>query len=338
MSADQRLRDLFDGDPGSEQFEYHQDYRGEAHWSNLARAGVIIPFFLCLAAFVYHTLRILEFDLLPLSELIWNCIVYLTPSRLLDAVEKYTNPLSISNPARATTQKTHAAKSEAMRRILGLDAPGGIMNSVAQAGRRRLSTLPGIMVGAHGEDGRPAGLGNWDNSCYQNSVLQGLASLDSLSQYLTGPDTDDRTPKGEPRTDMKMADALRGLIATLNDPSNNGKRIWTPATLKSMSSWQQQDAQEYFSKVLDEIDKEVGKVVNTLRASKGFKTEDSTPESSVSSESVPAPMPRNPLEGLIAQRVGCMRCGYSEGLSMIPFNCLTVPLGGAWQYDAGGMP
>jgi ubiquitin carboxyl-terminal hydrolase 1 len=259
-------------------------------------------------------------------------VVYLTPSRLLDTVENYISPLQTLNPAVAATPRTHAEKSEAMRRILGLDKTGGIIGSVAQAGRRRLSTLPGIKMAVQGVDGSPAGLGNWDNSCYQNSVLQGLASLDSLSGYLTTPSTENAAVEGEPQG-MKMAEALRGLIAILNDPSNNGKRIWTPAALKSMSSWQQQDAQEYFSKVLDEIDREVGKAVDIMRRSQGLETEGSSSTIFTRSESLPISTFRNPLEGLIAQRVGCMKCGYSEGLSMIPFNCLTVPLGGAWEYD-----
>ena len=334
MSADQRLYDLFDGDPGTGHLEYHQDYREEeVWWSSFIRADVLLPSLLLFAAFVYHICHLLDFNLLPLPELLWNCVVYLTPARLLDAVETYTNPLRMSNPALAATQRTHAAKSEAMRRILGLDKTGGIMVSVAQAGRRRLSTLPGIKMVVQGVDGRPAGLGNWDNSCYQNSVLQGLASLDSLSEYLTAPNTENMAIEEEPNEDMKMAEALRGLIATLNNPSNNGKRIWTPATLKSMSSWQQQDAQEYFSKVLDEIDKEISKVVATMRGSRGFEAENSSSASTIGSKSLPVPTFRNPLEGLIAQRVGCMTCGYSEGLSMIPFNCLTVPLGGRWEYD-----
>lgn len=328
MSQDHRLYDLFDGDPYLE-IEYHQDYRGEDSWSNFQRAGVIIPFLLFIATIVYHTFFILDFNVLPLPELVWNCLVYLTPSRLLDAVENYTNPLRISNPALREVPRTHAAKSEAMRRILGLDKPGGIMGSVAQAGRRRLSTLSGINMEA---DGKPPGLGNWDNSCYQNSVLQGLASLDSLSEYLTNPSIENGAVDAGSRTDLKMTEALRGLIATLNDPANNGRRIWTPATLKSMSSWQQQDAQEYFSKLLDEIDKEVSKVAARMRKSQGFESDDSS-ASPKSSESLPISTLRNPLEGLIAQRVGCLRCGYSEGLSMIPFNCLTVPLGRSWEYN-----
>ncbi|KAG4413220.1 hypothetical protein IFR04_013645 [Cadophora malorum] len=325
-SYDPRLQDLFDGDPDLYE-DYHQDYK-QGIIQPSTRAGVIIPLILCCIPIIYHILSILDYDVLPLPELLWKILVYATPSRLLDAIESYQNPLRIKNPALRDIRRTHAEKSEVMRRVLGLDQPGGIIESVAQAGRRRLSTLPGINLSAHG-DGRPAGLGNWDNSCYQNSVLQGLASLDTLTGYLTSPTIEDPM-EGFEKPDMKMAEALRELIETLNDPSNNGRRIWTPATLKNMSSWQQQDAQEYFSKVLDEIDKEVGKVAKLMQTSQGFESDDF---GGASQESSPVSTFRNPLEGLIAQRVGCMKCGYSEGLSMIPFNCLTVPLTRSWECD-----
>ncbi|TVY62854.1 Ubiquitin carboxyl-terminal hydrolase [Lachnellula suecica] len=300
QSHEKQIQDLFDGDPDIE-FEYHQDYRAGASppytsWS------FILPVLLCCLPIVYHILHILDYDLLPLPELLWNCLVYLTPARLLDTIEAYQSPLRLSNPD--LQPRTHAAKSEAMRR----------MN-----------------IAAGGLDGKPAGLGNWDNSCYQNSVLQGLASLHSLSGYLTNPAIKKRAGRDVEESDMKMAEALKGLIETLNDPDNNGKRIWTPAILKNMSSWQQQDAQEYFSKVLDEIDKEVGMVAKTMKSSRGFESPDSRSSSSDSFET-PLSSYRNPLEGLIAQRVGCTKCGYSEGLSMIPFNCLTVPLGRAFEH------
>jgi ubiquitin carboxyl-terminal hydrolase 1 len=325
-----QIHDLFDGDPDFE-LEYHQDYQAVDEPSYL-RISYILPILLCCIPVVYRILQILDYDLLPLPELLWNILVYLTPTRLLDAIENYQSPLRISNPALEHIPRTHAAKSEAMRRILGLDVPGGIIGSVAQASRRRFSTLPGINLVQGGADGRPAGLGNWDNSCYQNSVLQGLASLDSLSGYLTNPGIEKEDAEEPVEPDMKMAGALRGLIAILNNPENNGKRIWTPAILKNMSSWQQQDAQEYFSKVLDEIDKEVGIAAKMRKTFKGFESEESDSSSSASSESSLSAY-RNPLEGLMAQRVGCTRCGYSEGLSMIPFNCLTVPLGRAYEHD-----
>ncbi|PBP18193.1 ubiquitin carboxyl-terminal hydrolase [Diplocarpon rosae] len=325
--SDPRLRDQFGAVPDYFDNGYHQDFHQGIVQPSSAAGSIFLV--ICLVPVVYQILLNFGYNLLPLPELLWNILVYVTPSQLLDAVETYQNPLRITNISLQDIPRTHAAKSEAMRRIIGLDRPGGIIESVAQAGRRRLSTLPGLNLGAQG-DGRPAGLGNWDNSCYQNSVLQGLASLDSLSGFLANS-TMEESLDDVAKLEMKMTGALRELIATLKDPSNNGKRIWTPATLKNMSSWQQQDAQEYFSKVLDEIDKEVGKMAELARSPPGFEQKVSSGRSSPGPESLA--LFRNPLEGLIAQRVGCTICGYSEGLSMIPFNCLTVPLTRSWECD-----
>ena len=329
MSQDYRLYDFLDGDPDRE-LEYHQEYQEDPR-ARFLRPSFIIPLVLAAIPILYQILHKLDHNLLPIPELLWNFLVYVTPSRLLGAVDIYTDPLQVTNPMSKHLPWTHAMKSEAMRRILGLDTHGGLMSSAASAGRRRFSSLPGVNLVSQGVEGRPAGLGNWDNSCYQNSVLQGLASLDTLPEYLTHPFLEGESKGGLKKSNMRMAEALRELIATLNDSKNNGRRIWTPATLKNMSSWQQQDAQEYFSKVLDEIDKEVAKAARLARTSSGLESDDFTSSADLSASRLPTF--RNPLEGLIAQRVGCTRCGYSEGLSMIPFNCLTVPLGRAWEYD-----
>ncbi|KAI1007980.1 hypothetical protein K3495_g260 [Podosphaera aphanis] len=216
-----------------------------------------------------------------------------------------------------------------MSRILNQDTPVGLIDSVAQAGRRQISNM---QMAAQKGDEKPAGLGNWDNSCYQNSVLQGLASLKTLSDYLSHSNCEKHWPVKDTETqpDLSMSEALRSLIEKLNDPLNNGKRIWTPATLKNMSSWQQQDAQEYFSKVLDEIDKEITTAASLTKIPPVFGFKNLRPKDL---EPLSLNKIRNPLEGLIAQRVGCTRCGHSEGLSLIPFNCLTVPLGRYKEYS-----
>ena len=329
--SNQRLRDLFDGDP--EYYEYHQDYREDIWTYIAARPELTLAVLLLSAVFVYQTLFLFDWDLLPLSELLWNCLVYLTPWRLLDVVEEHQSSLRTGLSSPRQILRTHAAKSEAMRRILGLDVPGGIISNVTQAGRRRLSILPGIGMGSQNTRGSPPGLGNWDNSCYQNSVLQGLAALDSWAEYLNEPTAMEETEDASSKPELSTTTALRGLIASLKDADNNGRRIWTPATLKSMSSWQQQDAQEYFSKILNEVDKEVATVVSRSQRIEGFEVDGASSERPTSNHRSPLSAFRNPLEGLLAQRVGCTSCGYSEGLSMTPFNCLTVPLGHDLEYD-----
>jgi ubiquitin carboxyl-terminal hydrolase 1 len=156
-------------------------------------------------------------------------------------------------------------------------------------------------------------------------VFKGLSSLRSLPGFLRRLQPNPNSTNG----------SLLGIMEKLNDPLSNGRHFWLPDKLKSMSTWQQQDAQEYYSKVIDQLDREAVQSLRKLEAGShsilaDFAEKDipNAGQSQTESESL-----RNPLEGMLAQRVGCTRCGYSEGLSLIPFNCLTVPLGNNYMYD-----
>ena len=300
---------------------------------------------------VYQILYHFDYDVLPLSELLWNSAIFVTPARLVSALESAYLPMDPDqdkDKSEYSNSKSHAKKSDTMRRVLGLQSMG-ILGKVQQ----RTTGLPGVgsLIQSKSSTG-PPGLGNWDNSCYQNSVIQGLASLPSFSTFL------DQATIGCSLSNSTQA-ALKDIIEKLKDPANKGNFFWTPAQLKSMSSWQQQDAQEYYSKVMDEIEKEVTKSVSRkstetgLAAFQDLDLDSSRPTSVKANdgrndqasslnkfealkklpEELQAMTARNPLEGLLAQRVGCLQCGYVEGLSLIPFNCLTLPLGNQWLYD-----
>ena len=282
----------------------------------------------------------------PLSQFLWDVVVFLIPARLLFAVDRLVNPADYPDPMLKTDSPAHAAKSEMLRRVLGLDRAGGIIGSVSQVGRKGLSSLSSVALGPKATADWPPGLGNYDNSCYQNSILQGLASLRPLPAYLSSLSLA-RDPDAQP---SGTVDALRDLIVDLGGSSNNGKTLWTPKVLKNMSTWQQQDAQEYYSKLLDQIDKEVARAARRRRA--GLRIEPDrgrggSPASQDSDDSgyhslasqfkagfdaEPGAV-RNPLEGLMAQRVACVACGYCEGLSLIPFNCLTLSLDNYSEHD-----
>ncbi|KAI5283851.1 hypothetical protein KEM54_001785 [Ascosphaera aggregata] len=173
----------------------------------------------------------------------------------------------------------------------------------------------------------PPGLGNWDNSCYQNSIVHGLAALPALSDYLSR-----NLHHLAGRSTFRTHRALKNITDSLNDPRNRGCALWIPNELKSMSSWQQQDAQEYFSKIVEEIDRESKQALNGFTRNPGLRLDGPSTLSlgnldpSSSSESIICSL-HNPLEGLLAQRVGCTHCGWCEEISLIPFNCLTVSLG-----------
>ncbi|KAL8798725.1 MAG: hypothetical protein Q9182_006440 [Xanthomendoza sp. 2 TL-2023] len=309
----------------------------------------ILSVLLLLIVMAYQLSSWLDYPILSLSELIWNSVISATPSRLISVMESTLLPASTEQDlpdAGISDTKTHAQKSDIMRRVLGLNG-NSIFSKFQQA-----KSLPavGTMLRSNKND-KPPGLGNWDNSCYQNSVIQGLASLPSFAVFLASASSDHSA------TSTKTS--LKDIVEKLKNPANLGGMFWTPAPLKSMSSWQQQDAQEYFSKLMDEVEKETilikaSKVGHVGLAALQIPPSDQAKPSAVGLTRSPEPeiqrsketqalrrlpdevqsiMARNPLEGLLAQRVGCLKCGFVEGLSLIPFNCLTLPLGKHWLYD-----
>jgi ubiquitin carboxyl-terminal hydrolase 1 len=290
-------------------------------------AGASIAYSLVAIYIVHQLLVSFDYPLLSLPELAWNALVFVVPARLiLTAAKRH------ELRANDMLSQTHAAKSEALRRMLGVG--GATLTHRLTGGEgimRKMSGFAGgeVLGGGMGMEvmsDAPPGLGNWDNSCYQNSVLQGLAALQPLKSYLAKTTLAD----GDGEADTTRA-SLRETIAKLSDAGNNGRHLWAPAKLKSMSSWQQQDAQEYFSKIMDELDKEA---VAARKKVDGLEVlaqgaEGKAEESDEAKDQVL----HNPMEGMLAQKVACTRCGFSEGISMIPFNCLTVPLGSDYEYD-----
>ncbi|KAE8154979.1 hypothetical protein BDV25DRAFT_146790 [Aspergillus avenaceus] len=288
---------------------------------------------LAIAIFVYTSFNQITFVTASIARTLWNILIYITPSRIIVALDSMTNPTPIDVSAGPISSQM---KSEAMQRILGVDSTSLSSLWPRTPAISGLSTT--TLLGSN--DSLPPGLGNWDNSCYQNSVIQGFASLQSLEGFLSRNIVSfgDKEP-------LTTHQALQDIITQLNSTESYGQRLWTPADLKSMSSWQQQDAQEYFSKVVDQIDYELKRATRGLTRNLGLKMaspqehvigansmKDSSSETPAAAQIAETCAFRNPLEGLLAQRVGCMRCGWTEGLSFIPFNCLTVPLSAGYEH------
>ncbi|CAE7021623.1 hypothetical protein CFE70_003027 [Pyrenophora teres f. teres 0-1] len=214
-------------------------------------------------------------------------------------------------------------------------SPGGLIQKGVRGVANALSIGPSEV---------PPGLGNISNSCYQNSVIQGLASLPSLRDHLAKIMSENPS-----LTPESTNGALFEIITKLNNPENKGQHFWIRGKLKSMSTFEQQDAQEYFSKILDALDEEIKKTASSKRRSSVSWLEvtkslsnspatvgdakDGAKDEADKSGPSPEHIPSNPLEGRLAQRVGCTSCGYSEGLTLIPFNCITVSLGKNNGYD-----
>ncbi|KAM0435387.1 hypothetical protein ACHAPT_003481 [Fusarium lateritium] len=318
---------------------HRKPYQRENAWDTITQPSILLSGFIVAVTVGYNfyaTSATLREWLQLLGQCLWDALVAIIPERLLDVVDPPNTSSSTSKPMLHNEKSAHAAKSERLRRVMGLDRSGGMMASVFQVRNRALSMTGGVL-GLKLDGDHPPGLGNMDNSCYQNSILQGLSSLKPLPDYLSACLEASDNEDG----DRDVAQTLRTLIADLNDVSNYGRTLWTPGLLKSMSTWTQQDAQEYFSKILDDVDKSVAKAIKSVQprnpglAAKVDKddtaasehSDDSGYQSISSSGTLDNKLPRNPLEGLLAQRVACIQCGHSDGLSMIPFTCLTLSLG-----------
>ena len=288
-----------------------------------------------------------------IARILWNITVYLTPPQIIDVLESsqgMTESRYISENMSTGLLSGFQAKDAAMQRALGfgnqdddtIHLSSSPSSPTSPSVRRSSSSFSSILsparsllLGAGGRGPRnhlPPGLGNWDNSCYQNSIIQGLASLRSFKEFL-----DNNVYSLEGRGSFATHESLRDILERLNSPSNSDQRLWMPAALKSMSSWQQQDAQEYFSKLLELIDREVLQASKKQTSNLGLKlagpgehiigaTSDLANTGKQGQLAVEKNSFCSPLEGLLAQRVGCMRCGYTEGLSLTQFNCITAPL------------
>ncbi|KAL9056759.1 MAG: hypothetical protein Q9162_002730 [Coniocarpon cinnabarinum] len=277
--------------------------------------------------------KYLDDPLNSITETLWNAFVYAMPAPLVYGLCSTQNRNNNSNVALNWSME-HAQKSETLRNALGIRTGRSILTNIGS-----------------GTSSAPKGLGNLDHSCYQNSVLQALASARPMQEYL------EHVVNGSlQKVDATTIDALHDLTSKLNRSDADYSYFWTPAKLKTMSSWQQQDAQEYFSMILDTIEKEIQQLIkrrtdneagdlSCLKSNNAFPLAGNEEKEALkqSAEMATTTDTRvqdachgydaNPFEGLMAQRVGCIKCGYCEGLSLVPFNCLTLPLGGPASCD-----
>lgn len=290
----------------------------------------------------YYLLSLLDAWPSTLKRTLYELIVYSIPSPLIYGIQYGLIRLGHMRPEEAKFTPRDfgdmAAKQEALRRIFG--------HPQLPIALRKVRSLSGPLMSFKNEDG-PPGLGNWDNSCYQNSILQGLASLPTFVEYVK---------RSEDACDKYSVPAIthRALVELLQQLADSNCRtavLWTPRVLKSMDSWQQQDAQEYFSRILEAVEKEAAKYAKGMTRSsmsglECLKTTEKqerisetneeggtlrqlndTSASETTSEGLLQYGLRMPIEGMTAQSLQCKTCGFTEGLSLTQFNCLTLNLG-----------
>lgn len=228
-----------------------------------------------------------------------------------------------------------------------------------------------------------SGLWNQGNTCYQNSVLQAMASLKSWRQHLAAvayPNEDLRLNASEfidggwDNDPKPVVAALLGLLEALN---RNRKVFYVPFVIAGSgagggggASWlynEQQDAQEFFQKLTASVEKEVAWYWERIKGRRGLGLGDVVGFSSHGADKnkllgdiegeeerehggkkkmkdkkqsngrfidaservrrlIKPEELESPFEGLAAQRVGCLQCGYVEAIRLQSFTSLSLSL------------
>ncbi|KAI7860178.1 hypothetical protein BDC45DRAFT_563368 [Circinella umbellata] len=187
-----------------------------------------------------------------------------------------------------------------------------------------------------------SGLVNTGNTCFLNSVLQVLSSLPRLQEYL---DQIQPSSKNNRPVSWFLATTLRRLTQPITKHSSfKPIDIVSLVSDRRINSRDQQDAQELFQLITSAIDVEAGSLKNSMSRD-GFivggglkdvflmKSSYQKQQQQLKQQRLTSPPPsslpyrlENPFTGLLASRLSCMQCGYTEAIRHFSFNNVQLTL------------
>lgn len=221
--------------------------------------------------------------------------------------------------------------------LAAASAPGSGRSSPAPGGpltRGRVQNRSGRSIGA-------VGLQNLGNTCYMNSALQCVRSVEELSKYfLTGTFQDELNKSNPLGYNGKVAMAYGNLLKEIY---MEGKGSVSPRDFKTtvgrcrstFSGWGQQDTQEFLGFLLDALQEDLSRIKKKPYIEKPDSTDDmiNNPEAIKEMADKVWDITRRRDDSVIADlftgmyksTLKCPECGKIS-ITFDPFNNLTLPI------------